>query len=79
MLPALPGRMSGQGHGQGQSVRLRAFCPLSHLPRTGFWRILLPSQSFLRGLTMNKDIKKVVLASSGGLDTSVILKWLIET
>ncbi len=26
-----------------------------------------------------KDIKKVVLAYSGGLDTSVILKWLIET
>ena len=28
---------------------------------------------------MSKDIKKVVLAYSGGLDTSVILKWLIET
>ncbi len=26
-----------------------------------------------------KDINKVVLAYSGGLDTSVILKWLIET
>jgi len=26
-----------------------------------------------------EDIKKVVLAYSGGLDTSVILKWLIET
>jgi argininosuccinate synthase len=25
------------------------------------------------------DIKKVVLAYSGGLDTSIILKWLIET
>ncbi|MGB5474715.1 MAG: argininosuccinate synthase domain-containing protein, partial [Gammaproteobacteria bacterium] len=25
------------------------------------------------------DIKKVVLAYSGGLDTSVILKWLEET
>ncbi|MBI5903705.1 MAG: argininosuccinate synthase [Deltaproteobacteria bacterium] len=28
---------------------------------------------------MGKDIKKVVLAYSGGLDTSVIMKWLIET
>ncbi len=28
---------------------------------------------------MKKDIKKVVLAYSGGLDTSIILKWLIET
>jgi argininosuccinate synthase len=28
---------------------------------------------------MNKDIKKVVLAYSGGLDTSIILKWLQET
>ncbi len=28
---------------------------------------------------MSKDIKKVVLAYSGGMDTSVILKWLQET
>ena len=28
---------------------------------------------------MTDTIKKVVLAYSGGLDTSVILKWLIET
>lgn len=28
---------------------------------------------------MAKDVKKVVLAYSGGLDTSVIMKWLIET
>jgi len=28
---------------------------------------------------LSVDIKKVVLAYSGGLDTSVILKWLIET
>lgn len=28
---------------------------------------------------MSEDIKKIVLAYSGGLDTSVILKWLIET
>ena len=28
---------------------------------------------------MTAKINKVVLAYSGGLDTSVILKWLIET
>ena len=28
---------------------------------------------------MKTDIKKVVLAYSGGLDTSIILKWLQET
>ena len=28
---------------------------------------------------MTENISKVVLAYSGGLDTSVILKWLIET
>ena len=28
---------------------------------------------------MKSDVKKVVLAYSGGLDTSVILKWLQET
>ncbi|MCX5897220.1 MAG: argininosuccinate synthase, partial [Proteobacteria bacterium] len=27
----------------------------------------------------DSSIKKVVLAYSGGLDTSIILKWLIET
>src|SRR5574337_1057489 len=27
---------------------------------------------------MGKEIKRVVLAYSGGLDTSVIMKWLIE-
>ncbi|MCH8098427.1 MAG: argininosuccinate synthase, partial [Proteobacteria bacterium] len=27
---------------------------------------------------MTKDVKKVVLAYSGGLDTSVILRWLQE-
>jgi len=31
-----------------------------------------------RGIVLS-DIKKVVLAYSGGLDTSVILKWLVET
>jgi len=30
-------------------------------------------------ITMKRDIKKVVLAYSGGLDTSVILKWLQQT
>ena len=28
---------------------------------------------------MSKKVKKVVLAYSGGLDTSVIVRWLIET
>ena len=28
---------------------------------------------------MKKDVKKVVLAYSGGLDTSIILKWLGDT
>jgi len=28
--------------------------------------------------TMDKKVKKVVLAYSGGLDTSVIIKWLVE-
>jgi len=28
---------------------------------------------------MNKKVKKVVLAYSGGLDTSVIVRWLLET
>jgi argininosuccinate synthase len=33
----------------------------------------------LKGGSVLEKIKKVVLAYSGGLDTSVILKWLIET
>src|SRR5215469_14799453 len=31
------------------------------------------------GSVMKKNVKKVVLAYSGGLDTSVILRWLQET
>jgi argininosuccinate synthase len=31
------------------------------------------------GIAVTKSVKKVVLAYSGGLDTSVILRWLIET
>jgi argininosuccinate synthase len=31
------------------------------------------------GTLKQKDIKKIVLAYSGGLDTSVILRWLVET
>ncbi len=30
-------------------------------------------------MSKNGSIKKVVLAYSGGLDTSIILKWLTET
>jgi len=35
-------------------------------------------RSIGKGKVMAKDVKKVVLAYSGGLDTSVILKWLQE-
>src|SRR6201985_134766 len=31
------------------------------------------------GVMASRDVKKVVLAYSGGLDTSIILKWLEET
>ncbi|PKQ08728.1 MAG: argininosuccinate synthase, partial [Alphaproteobacteria bacterium HGW-Alphaproteobacteria-12] len=30
-------------------------------------------------MSADKSVKKVVLAYSGGLDTSIILKWLQET
>src|SRR5215217_4924558 len=42
------------------------------------WFILSASNS-RDDYFMAKDIKKVVLAYSGGLDTSIILKWLQET
>src|ERR1041385_5588225 len=35
--------------------------------------------SWHEGPSMSGDVKKVVLAYSGGLDTSVILRWLQET
>src|SRR5260221_3998411 len=34
---------------------------------------------FSRRFAMRDGVKKIVLAYSGGLDTSVILKWLVET
>jgi len=39
----------------------------------------LSALSQVKGSIVYDNIKKVVLAYSGGLDTSVILKWLIET
>ena len=36
-------------------------------------------QILRKGFEMAKDVKKVVLAYSGGLDTSIILKWLSDT
>src|SRR5450432_1506797 len=38
-----------------------------------------PARIVKKGRSMSGDVKKVVLAYSGGLDTSVILKWLQET
>src|SRR5215204_2056968 len=35
--------------------------------------------TFVRGSTMSKSINKIVLAYSGGLDTSAMLLWLKET
>lgn len=45
----------------------------------GKWGIITDDLS--GGILRNamKELKKIVLAYSGGLDTSVILKWLIET
>ncbi len=38
-----------------------------------------PARIVKKGRSMSGDVKKVVLAYSGGLDTSVILRWLQET
>src|SRR5690606_14976452 len=51
------------------------FAIIARLLREG-WSIV-PTKH--RSGFMAKDIKKVVLAYSGGLDTSIILKWLQET
>src|SRR5690606_20882353 len=42
-------------------------------------RLVYSVGTTLGPIPMAKDIKKVVLAYSGGLDTSIILKWLQET
>src|SRR5690554_6611150 len=39
----------------------------------------LPSGTSMPGANAPKNVKKAVLAYSGGLDTSVILMWLQET
>src|SRR3954470_24127960 len=44
-----------------------------------FFRPLALQLSDCTGTPMSGDIKKIVLAYSGGLDTSVILRWLQET
>ena len=57
-------------HGAGAGLATRSRSPI--LRR----RSLKPGNP---RTSMSRDIKKVVLAYSGGLDTSVILKWLQET
>src|SRR5690606_4440343 len=55
------------GHAVGSSVAEPGRCMI---PRP---RNLIPEPAQMSKL---KDVKKVVLAYSGGLDTSIILKWL---
>ena len=53
---------------------------LSHRNPGGIYAYKINSIEYhLRRKIVSDKIKKVVLAYSGGLDTSVILKWLIET
>ena len=42
------------------------------------WKPITASDEKDGGMTMRSKVKKIVLAYSGGLDTSVILRWLIE-
>src|SRR4029453_15865729 len=53
-------------------------CAAGHSPYSprDFGRLRRP---YKQGQGMPKDVRKVVLAYSGGLDTSVILKWLQTT
>lgn len=67
------------------SILSRIVALAARLPRWGRppFRAPLPNrhesgqhERFYTGPYKKGDIKKVVLAYSGGLDTSVILKWL---
>ena len=60
--------MDRTASGSGRSPRVD-HCPNRGHPYT-------PRPHFKRHGIMTKQIKKAVLAYSGGLDTSVILKWL---
>ena len=46
------------------------------IPRADGTKKVSPKYEDLDAQPQDKDVKKVVLAYSGGLDTSVILKWL---
>ena len=50
-----------------------------HDSNTFLFRIVLIKAQLWKSMIDKSDIKKVVLAYSGGLDTSIILKWLQET
>src|SRR3954451_10855449 len=49
------------------------------IPTTVLIRRELGTRENVKNKSAEKPIKKVVLAYSGGLDTSVILKWLQDT
>src|SRR6202521_1197422 len=55
--------------------------PLPHLPivRANSPPVLRPSSTITDTTMATGEVKKVVLAYSGGLDTSIILKWLQTT
>src|SRR4030066_208744 len=51
-------------------------------PGDAGWRLVrvLPILTDIPGGSVNhKKVNKIVLAYSGGLDTSVILRWLVDT
>src|SRR5690554_5739746 len=63
-----------------QSSPSAAFCRIAIPPAIPYNMALLFNTSILFSLEQSmSDIKKVVLAYSGGLDTSVIVRWLQDT
>ena len=51
----------------------------TNAPRRAVVKPARRSNVVSRGVGPSGDVKKVVLAYSGGLDTSIILKWLQDT
>ncbi len=77
---ALPGRHAETPHECAGIFRRPGRCRKPRLPWLRARGIPPPYLALPKGKIMRvKDVKKVVLAYSGGLDTSVILKWLQTT
>ena len=78
-LPHPPRAMHACAVARTAATTVSAKTLKTNAPRRAVVKPARRSNVVSRGVGPSGDVKKVVLAYSGGLDTSIILKWLQDT